>query len=239
MIFFKHNKKKFIFVHIPKSAGTSVKETLKKRFIDSIDLSKKKGNPIINFVKGVSDHMPVSAIKEYLLEEDIHFICVVRNPWARMCSLFQHVMMRPPPTTAKKFYLQDALGLDDRISLSKIPLIEFRKEFHRKQTLPEKFEFWLFFFGKQKRLTPSGNPNLNIIPQDWWYLSDQLLTSEVTIFKYEQLDRLEGFLGVNFPKYNPSIFRSNDYYKKVYNEKTKQYVADLDYYTIKEFKYSF
>ena len=131
MIYFKKDKTNFIYVHIPKSAGTSISESLINNYPGSEHLKKNKFKKICK--KEISDfvydqffdHLPAWYI-DPLLKTKVKYILVVRNPWARMFSLFQQHMLGRKKGDDK--YIID-LSLDTRSQYS----IYFEKLFKKLQ----------------------------------------------------------------------------------------------------------
>jgi len=76
-----HNKE-FIFLHIPKCAGTSVNKTLKKYCENTFENSKKS-----EYAK----HAKLPVIRKAIGEKrfnEYHKFTIVRNPWDRILSLY-------------------------------------------------------------------------------------------------------------------------------------------------------
>ena len=236
MIFFKLNSKKYIIVHIPKTAGTSIKNAIFYNFESYINLTESKKNNVFEYVNNIDAHAPISFIKTRLKEQSIYFIIVVRNPWARMFSLFQHTMLRQEAHTIK--YISN-LKLDTRNEYSSSFEIKAIEEMNKigSENLKETFKFWLFFIGRNKKLIPQNNPNFNIIPQNWWLYDENNSISSCKIFKYEALYELEEFLNLKLTKDNQNLFRSNKNYKYAYTKDTIEYVANLDKWVINKFGY--
>ena len=234
MIYFKKNLQNFIFIHIPKVAGTSIKEALFKNFESCVDLTISKNNSIFNFEDNVDHHAPIFYIKSRLNITNYKFIVVVRNPWARMFSLFQHTMLK---IKDRKFF--NNLELDTRSIYNPSFKMKSSEEMHRINDLNQCFEFWLNFIGRNKKLIPNGNPNFNILPQSWFFLENNLLEKNILFFNYENLSELENFLELKFYKTNNNLFKSNDDYKKIYNNYTIKYITELEKFTIKKFNYIF
>lgn len=239
MIYFELNYKKYIIVHIPKTAGTSIKKAIFDNFKSYTNLTKSKKETVYRYTNSVDSHAPISFIKTRLIDHSIYFIVIVRNPWARMFSLFQHTLMRS--VTNKSNLLLSNLNLDTRSRYStnfeESALNEINKIGIK--NIKECFEFWLFFIGRNKDILPLGNPNFNVLPQEWWFLENKLLSKNIIFFQYEKLFELENYLEVSIKKENKSSFDSNSFYNKIYNNKTKDYVFNLDSWVIKKFNYSF
>ncbi|MBL0373107.1 sulfotransferase family 2 domain-containing protein [Rhizobium sp. KVB221] len=106
---------KFVFVHVPKAAGTSIRAAL--RDIDGLNRMPVKATGtkhetptemLARLNLQMSDRMPsrskaAGSINEYL------FFCFVRNPWARFCSLHKYLRMaeiakaHPVPADVNEF----------------------------------------------------------------------------------------------------------------------------------------
>lgn len=84
--------KKLVFVHIPKSAGTSIKTTLAKDF----KLEVHKGI----FPNEHQTYKQIKDINRKLNKDRISF-AVVRNPYERFVSIFRFIMR---PFKLKKWY---------------------------------------------------------------------------------------------------------------------------------------
>ena len=84
--------KKLIFIHVPKSAGTSIKTALAKQFK-------------LEFHKGIlhNEHQTFQQIKQIQkgIELDRTSFAVVRNPYERFVSIFRFIMR---PFKLKKWF---------------------------------------------------------------------------------------------------------------------------------------
>ena len=164
---------------------------------------------------------------------------MVRNPWARMFSLFQHTMLRVDQNRPNQ--LVNNLELDIRSRYSMLFKTKSANEMQRigVDNMRECFEFWLFFIGRNKQLLPAGNPNFNILPQSWWFLEKNVLKRNIRLFQYEKITELENFMGINCQKTNVSRYQSNSNYIPFYNDNTAEYVYNLDKWVIDKFNYKF
>ena len=116
MIYFKKNDLDYIFVHIPKTAGTSIQNTLieKSDFSENIKTSGFKSISID--MNNCDGHVPAWFVAPKLKINNVKFLAVIRNPWARMFSLFQHTLLRK--NKEKNNTLESNLFLDTRYHLS-------------------------------------------------------------------------------------------------------------------------
>ncbi|MCC5796454.1 MAG: sulfotransferase family 2 domain-containing protein [Methylophaga sp.] len=76
------NKNKFIFIHVPKAAGTSLKTALNLSFRDA-------------------GHLPLTYYEHLHPEEyrEFYKFAFVRNPWSRLLSAYNYMSQRIPQTT--------------------------------------------------------------------------------------------------------------------------------------------
>ena len=112
---------KFIYIHIPKTAGCSIELVLKEKFKDATTISEDpnwnwptKHDSIIEYDVSMTDPL-----------NDYFTFTFVRNPWSRMVSLWKHLKCPKAPAS-------QSLGWAD-IGGTSIPNIGF-EEFV--------FDFW-------------------------------------------------------------------------------------------------
>ena len=240
MKLFEHENNMYMFIHIPKSAGTSIRRVLKDNFTSYVDLTQPHKNNTLEYDKKIGDHAPIFYIKPKLKNHELNFIAVVRNPWARMFSVFQHTMMRRK-LEGESSSLLNNFNLDTRSKYTKSFETSCLEHIRKvgSDNIQEIFEFWLFFIGRDKEMIPNGNPNWNILPQDWWFLENDILSSKVHLYQFEEKSRLEEFLGIDLKHRNASRLSSNSFYKKFYNRRTEEYVYNLDRWVVEKFNYTF
>ena len=229
-----------MFIHIPKNAGTSIRRVLNDNFSSYVDLTKPNENSILDYNEKIGDHAPIFYIKPRLKNHELNFFAIVRNPWARMFSVFQHTMMRRKSDSESSSKLNN-FNLDTRSKYTKSFETSCLQHLNKvgSENIKEVFEFWLFFIGRNKEMIPNGNPNWNILPQDWWFLEDELLSSKVHLYQFEERHSLEEFLGFELKHRNASRLSSNSIYQKFYNKKTMEYVYNLDRWVIERFNYKY
>ena len=96
---FISKKEKFIFVHIPKTAGTSIKSALEKQFVNDAEklvrpeMRSEVYSRLMSKMAPVPPHLSL-ADSEKLFDIDIRkyrVVISVRNPWERLISLFKYV----------------------------------------------------------------------------------------------------------------------------------------------------
>jgi len=139
---------KYIFFHVPKTAGTSVKNILlspqfKADVVgkwDGMDKSKLKNNPLIDW--NLKQHSNIAQAKEYFEKHtnynyDEYFkFAFIRNPWDRQVSKYEFYMQ-------KIYYQKNASPVN----------AELAKRF---KNLPAK-QFLMSIFDKQNRFICEGD----------------------------------------------------------------------------------
>ena len=87
------HKHKFIFVHIPKNAGSSINHEL-KGMCEIFSEMKSKDIPLAYGKHANDKHMRKLLKNEY---GDYYKFCVVRNPWDRMVSIYWYELGKTIP----------------------------------------------------------------------------------------------------------------------------------------------
>lgn len=80
---------RYVFIHIPKNAGTSIRQRLNGTDFDSLRIQRKMERD-----PAYANHYPIWFIEEKFGLPDLPSFMVVRNPWARMVSLYNHRMKK-------------------------------------------------------------------------------------------------------------------------------------------------
>lgn len=116
----KSHSKKFIFIHIPKTAGNAVQKVLmpyseEKIYRESYKDGKLNDFEVENELGICKKHEWIGAYIEnpetlkYPFEE-YHKFCVVRNPWERMVSWYCYTFPRISKQVDKDHFLENGLG---------------------------------------------------------------------------------------------------------------------------------
>ena len=210
-------EKKILFIHIPKTGGTSITKALsgdrshttlrhhllfKKRYIPNFFQNKKQNiivsSRIIYEQKFLKNKVP-------LIDENYKKITIIRNPWARAVSWYKDVM---------------------------------RHENHRKgHGITNDISF-------KKFLLSYGNKSWALRPQTYWLIDWEGNIYIDLICKLENLNKdwpkICDFLSINNLEL-PHINQSPDNYewKNYYDNETKKYVEKKYSFEIKKFEYEF
>src|SRR5260370_11347060 len=123
-------QKRFLFVHIPKTAGNSIQSVLRNYSEDQLVALRKEQDGIERFglhnpkykIKKHSTLSEYHDAMEYEQFRDLYKFACVRNPWDRMVSYYFTPTQNPETWNRTKFRgriskavaLADYLRLDDR-----------------------------------------------------------------------------------------------------------------------------
>jgi Sulfotransferase family len=120
--------KRFLFVHIPKTAGNSIQSVLRDYSEDELVALRKEQDGIERFglrnpKYKIKKHSKLSEYRDALGDEQFRnlykFSCV-RNPWDRMVSYYFTPTQRPETWNAKKFsrIISKAVSIADYLRLN-------------------------------------------------------------------------------------------------------------------------
>jgi hypothetical protein len=120
-------KKRFLFVHIPKTAGNSIQSVLRDYSEDQLVALRKEQDGVERFglrnsTYKIKKHSTLSEYHEALGDEQFRnlykFTCA-RNPWDRMVSYYFRPTQNPEPWNRKKFreIISKALSATDYLRL--------------------------------------------------------------------------------------------------------------------------
>jgi hypothetical protein len=90
-ILFHYNNKKYVFIHNPKTAGTSIKNCIRKNF-----KYKDLVSDLVVKIEPTFEHISADQIKTHWIEATGNeiFVSVVRNPLDRCVSYFNYMKSR-------------------------------------------------------------------------------------------------------------------------------------------------
>ena len=241
MLFFSNKSNEYCFIHIPKTAGTSFQNTILKNNTDN-----KKNNLLFkNYMDQYNcryDHAPFSFLinnffTNIKLDTKIKYITIVRNPWNRMASLFEQIILRDKVGLRK---ISQSNEIRNKLHYNYENLTNnFLNDlgFYNSDKIKNLFKFWLFYIGYDLKIIPNFNPNFNILSQSWWFMNEQTNQTVDEIFLFEDLKTLEEEFNILLLHDNKK--KTNLNYKDYYDQETIDYVANLDKITINKYNYDF
>lgn len=185
-----------VFIHIPKNGGTSISSWLRKN---------------VNGTKGSVKHSGMQHITEEWPDVvNPKTFAVVRNPWARMVSLYHFSGMKCKQKIDK--------GKGDYVT--------------QYEQYLKGFEYWLY-----NGLDYKSNWFTYKQTQSIWIPQDPTWLLRLENIK-EDFKSIQNFTNcfVDLPKENTS---KHNHYSEYYNTSTKNYVGDLFSKDVKRFNYDF
>ncbi len=214
-MYFSYPPASLLFVHIPRTSGTSVTKALTNRYGDRSPRDLRK-------------HISGRTLCKTMAPEQWRLsykFTIVRNPWARMVSLWKfHKGSFAAVESGRGNRSMEAIGFQGE-ELKKI----------RKKIQHSSFDWWLLEFNRMHKWIPyrfnTGRLGLVTVPQTMW-LTDDL----DRIFRFEQLQEVEATLDIALPWMNASP--SDDYHRH-YNQESRDWVARVFATDIHRFGYHF
>ena len=167
-----------LFLHIPKNAGTSIRNCLS---------SESK----FNYPFWMKNHLYLNILEKrceyYNFIPDYKF-CVVRNPYTRILSIYNHIISN------QSIYIQK---MSNKWGIHHT----HKKDYDNNIKL--KFDEWLSYFFYESKVTSKSD----MLPQQSIFING---TKDIEIFKFEDLSKLENKLKIKLPNknvgnYNKSI----------------------------------
>jgi hypothetical protein len=120
-----NNKYKFVFVHIQKTGGTSITNSLYK-----VEGSENKNNP----------HSFLKTIDQNLFNEYFKF-CFVRNPWDRLISWYNMMIQKKIHNDFSKYLLENSNTFSEFLDLTDIIMENNPGEINRGLPYPKSIGF--------------------------------------------------------------------------------------------------
>lgn len=212
--------KKILFVHIPKTGGTSVATALNDH--------QKRAFPSAAIKDDLKNHHPLLSHERMNKLSDFFVISIVRNPFTRAYSYFNQYKRRNNFTGSfEKFlnFIKDNSSTITNLYISQKPLIYpyiiddviqtkditvNNHEFHKDKN-PQRYSY------KDEKL-PRPDTTPFIFFTQCFYLRNKLGNIAVDkIYKLENLKELEDDIGIIVPNLNVGLYNKDNYYTE-YNQ---------------------
>lgn len=209
----------YIFIHIPKTAGKSVTETLKTKFETHIIPNDRTINS--NY------HSTINDAKSFVDDLDLYYrFTIVRNPWDRLASWYsfrKNLLYKSLKKMRKTGYASKVSYKSSEEILKEIEVMELG------------LYQWLIEYKDRPWDFTWFSPTTN---QNEWIRKEKI----DKIIKYENLNNelydLEIFQNLELQELNISSNRKNDF-RELYNKRSVDLVKRIYEEDIEMFKYSF
>ncbi len=207
-----NNSKKFIFVHVPKAAGTSVTNAL-SQYTTYKDLEiggthfGESLQPAYQRRFGLSKHTPASGIRSVIGQEtwrEMFKFSIVRNPYDRAISTYKFLnRWEGTPENVKqelaKFKDINEFVLSDMLEATPGPDYIFKPQ-----------TFWLTDIDDRSKVIVDYVGKLETLDQDLAKIRSIIENKEVAVVETPQLNKTEGSFSLNAQ----SVEKINRLYKR-------------------------
>lgn len=207
------HEKKFVFLHIPKTAGTSVGAAINR----SLGIDERYDGPIIHH-----DDLTKEILQEYFV------FTFVRNPWDRLYSQYkfrqwlQHIPFEFAIRHLEELY-RIRYNTDVSTNPPDLSTAKLRSDWYAEFThIPSQVEF----------LRGKYNDGIDKFP----YLN---FIGRFENFKQDMFHIARRLELKNFEILHENKSRSRQRYTEIYTDSTKKYVEYMYYEDIEKFKYTF
>jgi hypothetical protein len=190
-----NNSKNFVFVHVPKAAGTSVTNALSK-FTTYQDLEiggthfGEQIQPAYKKRFGLGKHTPASGIRSVIGQkvwDEMFTFSIVRNPYDRVISTYKFLNKWKGTPEAFKKKLCKFKDINDYI-LSDIWEVSDGPDYiFKPQT------FWLTDVNDRNKVMVDFVGKLETLDQDLAKIMSQIEETEVDVVASPQLNKTEGY----------------------------------------------
>ena len=209
-----------LFIHIPKSSGTSIAASVpvlvpREQYVESSRVATARMDPrgyhLITNPQNMIKHTPYNYLDKSFLNSIDRAFAVVRNPWSRIVSLYNHGEV-VSNRTAGTFYYQ--------------PKISFDEFLNRMNTF---------------RMTPSyywNHPYDQWGIQLDWIVKQNKVKSDILRYEYITSDLSKYFnADVDLKRENIGVYK--DHYTEYYSDEQRKMVADWFRLDIEHFGFTF
>ena len=207
-----NNTKKFIFVHVPKAAGTSTTNILSK-YTTYLDLEiggTSFGEEIQDaYIKrfSLAKHTPASGIRDVLGREawnDIFKFSIVRNPYDRVISTYKFLKAWEDTPAKCKEELAKFKDINEYI------LSDLWEESDGPDSIFKPQHFWLTDTNDSNKVIVDFVGKVESLDKDTAYIQSRIERREIEPVVTPQLNKIEGNLELSAQ----SIAKINRVYKR-------------------------
>lgn len=194
-----NSSRKFVFIHVPKAAGTSVTNALSK-YTTYKDLEiggTHFGERIQSAYKdrfGLSKHSSASAVRDIMGQnewDNMYKFSIVRNPYDRVISTYKFLLKwegTPEPVKLKLASFKD---------LSEYVLSDMWEESDGPDSIFRPQVFWLTDIKDRSKLIVDFFGKLESLDQDLAYIKSKIEGVDIMEEKTPKLNVTEGSLNLN------------------------------------------
>lgn len=214
-----------MFVHVPKTSGTSVLEHFKsqlnwdipytKHFCVQAEAESPTKNIIINDIylqnHEYTTHDPIFILEKYNNLDDYHIFSIVRNPFTRAYSLYKQLCIMGP----KRFN-------------TKFETFEQSLEFVRAKSNPIPSKILGYHIRTSTYL---------VFNQSFFLYNSKGKLRIDKLYRFENINELEQDFQIQLPKFRAGTYTKDDYYK-AYNQTNIDLVKHIYLEDFINFNYS-
>ena len=207
-----NNSKNFIFVHVPKAAGTSVTNALSK-YTTYRDLEiggthfGEQIQPAYKKRFGLGKHTPASGIRSIIGQEvwqNMFTFSIVRNPYDRVVSTYRFLNKWEGTPEKIKIELQKFKNINDYI------LSDMWEESDGPDFIFKPQTFWLTDVNDRSKVMVDFVGKLESLDDDLNYIMSVIEGKKLEVVKSPKLNTTEGSFKLN----EPSVEKINNYYAR-------------------------
>lgn len=207
-----NNSKKFVFVHVPKAAGTSVTNALSK-YTTYKDLEiggthfGERIQPAYKDRFSLGKHTPASEIRNVIGQEawdDMYKFSIVRNPYDRVISTYKFLLKWEGTPEKVKEKISSFKDINEYI------LSEMWEESDGPDYIFKPQTFWLTDVNDRNKVIVDFVGKLETLDQDLAHIQSQIEGRDIEVETTPQLNQTEG----NFKLSKEAIEKINRVYAR-------------------------